>query len=152
MFADKVKSVFLGIGEGRKMVLATSLNDRVTARTMSFVIINQKFYFQTDKCFLKYTQISGNYNVAICYKNVQIEGVCKELGHPFEQQNKEVIDVFSNHFENSYKSYSHLENERLFEVMPTLISVWDYDDGEAYQEFYNFQKETYEKSFYQCER
>ena len=43
-----------------KLVLATSLNNKVSARTMSFVILEGSLYFQTDKGMRKYQDIKGN--------------------------------------------------------------------------------------------
>lgn len=36
-------------GAGRPMVVSTSLHDRVTSRMLSVVLMDGKFYFQTDK-------------------------------------------------------------------------------------------------------
>lgn len=41
------------------MVLSTSLHDEVTSRMMSFIIQDEKFYFQTDNRFRKYAQLRG---------------------------------------------------------------------------------------------
>lgn len=78
----------------KKDVLATSYENKVTARNMSYVIINKKIYFQTDKTFLKHYQMVKNPNVALCVDNIQIEGVAKIKHHPFEDENKMFIDIF----------------------------------------------------------
>ena len=63
------------------MVLSTSENDIVSSRMMSVILMDGTFYFQTDCTFRKYRQISSNRNVALCIDNIQIEGICEELGH-----------------------------------------------------------------------
>ena len=45
MFAEKAAVLFKNLGESKVMVLATSKSDIVTARSMSFIIHDQKFYF-----------------------------------------------------------------------------------------------------------
>lgn len=81
---EKRYSAFLKeFGKCKKMVLSTSLNDKVTSRMMSIVQQNGIFYFQTDIHFRKYDQLVKNQNVALCIDNIQIEGIGKELGHPF---------------------------------------------------------------------
>lgn len=57
------------------MVLSTSLNDVVTSRMMSVVLINKKIYFQTDRTFRKYRQLKENPRVSLCVDNMQIDRV-----------------------------------------------------------------------------
>lgn len=52
------------------MTLATSMDNRVTARTMSFVVENERLYFQTDTSFTKFHQIKSNPLVAVCWNNI----------------------------------------------------------------------------------
>lgn len=68
-------------------VLATSSSDRMTARSVSYIVLNSKIYFQTDKTFLKYKQIIKNPNAALCIDSVQIEGSAKIKEHPFDEEN-----------------------------------------------------------------
>ena len=63
-FIEQCALLFHDLGESKKMVLSTSLENKVTSRTMSVIIVNEKFYFQTDKAFRKYEQIRGNPNVS----------------------------------------------------------------------------------------
>ena len=54
----EVVNFYKELGESKKMVLSTSLNDVVTSRMMSIVVLNKKIYFQTDRTFRKYKQIN----------------------------------------------------------------------------------------------
>lgn len=65
-FPDKIQSFLSDFGKGRKMVLSTSENDKVSSRMMSVVQINGFFYFQTDIKLRKYHQLMANNNVALC--------------------------------------------------------------------------------------
>lgn len=87
LFENKVSLLFKEIGNSQKMVLSTSLNNKVSSRMMSVIIINQCFYIQTDKTMNKYDQILNNPQVALCFANYQIEGISKIIGHP--SSNKE---------------------------------------------------------------
>lgn len=80
-FHDKYQAFLSDFGNGRTMVLSTSENDIVSSRMMSVIQIEGIFYFQTDATFKKYHQLLSNPNVALCIDNIQIEGVCEELGH-----------------------------------------------------------------------
>lgn len=148
MFDHKVDELFQGLGLSQIMVLATSEGNRVTARSMSIIIDSRKLYFQTDKNFCKYRQIKSNANVAVCYNNIQIEGICKEIGHPFEQENNLFTQKYKECFRSSYDKYTHLANETVFVITPILITVWAYDNGKPYREFYDFNREKYIKEYY----
>ncbi len=148
MFDEKVKTLFEALGDHRFMVLATSQNNQVTARTMSFIVYEQKLYFQTELTLTKAQQLAANKNVAVCCNNYQIEGTCREIGHPCTEQNSFFLNLFQTHYEGSYKAYSHLDNERVYEVTPGKITVWDYEGGKPYRDYYDFESKTYRKEYY----
>lgn len=144
-FSEKLKLFFNDLGKGRKMVLSTSENDRVSSRMMSVVQSDGRFYFQTDKELRKYHQLSANRNVALCIDNIQIEGICSELGHPLE--NSAFCSIFQECFKGSYDAYSALKNERLFAVEPLYIERWLYKEGGPYIEIFDIKEQRYS-----CER
>ena len=86
-YEDRMESFFADFGKGRKMVLSTSENDRVSSRMMSVVRIDGEFYFQTDRKLRKYHQLSANPHVALCIDNIQIEGSCRELARLYGGDN-----------------------------------------------------------------
>ncbi len=145
-FSEKLKDFFEQLGQNRKMVLATSLDDIVSVRMMSIIIQNGRFYFQTDKTFRKYKQISGNGNVALCIDNVQIEGICREIGIP--TNHIDFCQKFEAAFQSSFNAYTKLRNERLFEVEPRFIQRWIYEDGKPYVERLNLKTNAYQKQAY----
>lgn len=128
-------------GMGKKMVLSTSFNDHVTSRMMSIVQKEGILYFQTDKTFRKYTQLAGNENAALCIDNIQMEGVCTQLGHPADSG--EFCRMYRECFPSSFERYTALGNERLFEFRPVYIKRWVYRDGEPYEEIYNIREQKY---------
>lgn len=141
-FSDKLDEFLSDFGKGRTMVLSTSENDVVSSRMMSVVQIEGVFYFQTDITFRKYRQLSANPNVALCIDNIQIEGICEEVGHPL--QNALFCERFRECFKGSYDAYTALENERLFAVRPTHIERWLYRDGVPYIETLDIKERTYD--------
>ena len=134
-FSDKIILFFSDFGKGRKMVLSSSENNRVSSRMMSIVQIDGIFYFQTDITMKKYHQITSNPNVALCIDNIQIEGICEEKGHPLK--NADFCSVFQECFKGSFDAYSSLKNERLFAVKPVYIERWIYKDGIPYVETFD---------------
>jgi general stress protein 26 len=122
-------------GESKVMVLATSSNSRVTARSMSCVFNGINIMFQTDETFAKVSQIKENPSVALCINNLQIEGMAIIKGHPLNNENKSFINKFKEQHEGSYYTYSHLKNETVIEVIPTLITIWKYENGKPLRDF-----------------
>jgi uncharacterized pyridoxamine 5'-phosphate oxidase family protein len=119
--------------ENHTLVLATSYNNKVTARSMSFVSIGSNLYCQTDKRFEKYAQIKANPNVAVCHKNFQIEAIAEEFGHPFDDRNSEFLEQFKKVHPGSFKAYSASGNEVVFRLNPTKIVIWKYLEGKPYR-------------------
>lgn len=145
-FSKKLSDFLDEFGKGRKLVLSTADNNKVTSRMMSIVQINGSFYFQTDKTFRKYQQINNNPFVALCIDNMQIEGVCKEIGHPIE--NEAFCSIYKEYFSSSYKMYTSLDNERLFIITPTYVERWIYKEGVPFLEIFDIEKENYKLEQY----
>ncbi|MBQ9895342.1 MAG: pyridoxamine 5'-phosphate oxidase family protein [Ruminococcus sp.] len=140
-FHDKFLTFLSHFGKGRKMVLSTSENDKVSSRMMSVVQIDGRFYFQTDKTFRKYHQLMSNKNVALCIDNMQIEGICEEIGHPLN--NAAFCSIFEECFKGSYDAYTSLDNERLFVVKPLFIECWVYKDKIPYIEIFDIENKQH---------
>ncbi len=81
-FQSRISILFEKLGSGQIISLATSLNGKVFARSMSVIICNHKFYFQSEnlffadkykKCFSgsyeKYTHLSNEvlFEITPCY-------------------------------------------------------------------------------------
>ena len=140
-FNDQYNAFLNEFGKGRKMVLSTSLNDKVTSRMMSVIQQSGIFFFQTDKHFRKYDQLIKNKNVALCIDNIQIEGICKELGHPLE--NPDFCSLYKECFASSFERYSSLSSEVLFAVTPLHMERWLYKDGTPFVESFDIAKQAY---------
>ena len=145
-YQQKYTEIFQQIGDHAKLVLATSLNNKVSARTMRFVILEGSLYFQTDKEMRKYQDIKGNPNVALCFSNIQLEGICEEIGRPIEHE--DFCRLFQQHFPSSFEAYSQLPNERLFVVRPTFIQRWSYINGSPMIERLYLHEKQYHEEVY----
>ncbi len=148
MFEEKAAALFRDLGESRIMVLATSADDAATARSMSVIIYSGRFYFQTDIAMTKAEQIAVNPRVALCFQNYQVEGMCRATGHPMDDHNRFFLELFKKHYEGSYKRYSHMPGERVFEVIPDKVTVWNYENGEPCRDYYDFAERRYRREVY----
>ncbi len=140
-FFAQFESFLREFGNGRKMVLSTSADNVVSSRMMSVIQMDGVFYFQTDMTFRKYTQLLRNPHVALCIDNIQIEGQCREIGHPL--QNAGFCALFEACFKSSYDAYTALQNERLFSVTPRSVERWTYISDVPHMEFFDMAARTY---------
>lgn len=137
------------LGRGKPMVLSTSADGHVTSRMMSIVCLDGMFYFQTDRTFRKYAQLMDNPRAALCADNVQIEGVCEEIGHP--SQCAAFSEAYRTCFAGSYERYSNLTNERVFVLRPMAVQRWVYRGGEPFIEMFDAARRKYACCAYQGE-
>ncbi len=147
-YNEAVKSVHELLASKRVMVLATSLDNRVTARSMSCVFIDNKICLQTDRDFLKYHQIIDNPRVALAVDNIQVEGRATIKGHPFEAENRGFTEAFKAVHSSSYHNYSHMENEVVVEIVPTLITLWRYEEGRPFRDFLDLVNQQATRAYY----
>lgn len=145
-FEKKANDLFGDLGTHETMVLSTALNNIVSSRMMSVIIRDGVFLFQTDSNSRKYSQIKGNPNVALCVNNIQIEGVCKEIGKPAEDT--EFCKLYKEFYSSAYELYSNLESEVLFAIEPGFIQKWIYENGKPYIKTWDFNLKEYKKQLY----
>lgn len=131
------------IGSHGIMVLSSCAENRVTSRAMSVVVVDGKFYCQTDRRYLKCRQIMANPNVSLCVNNFSIEGECRIMGKPLE--NEFFINAMQEHFPDAVSRWSEFSTECVLEIMPKLVSAWIYEDNKPYIERWNFENSSYIK-------
>lgn len=70
------------LGEAHGLILATSAGDKVTARMMACLYMEEKIWFSTRRTSEKVAQLRQNPQVAFAADNLQIEAVATLMGHP----------------------------------------------------------------------
>lgn len=137
MIENKVSDILNSLGKSSIMVLATCHENIVSARAISCILYNNLLFFQTSKHSNKYKQIKKNNQVAVCKDNVQIQGIAQDFGSTKEKLNMWFTDIYRRYYEESYKRYTNLDDEVIIRIVPTVISIWDYDDFGPYQKILN---------------
>ena len=117
LFLEKEKSI----------VLATSADDKVTARTVSHVNDGINIYFQTGNTSEKFMQIKTNPLIALAVGNMQIEAAAEALGHP--SANPRFIGLYKIKFPRYYELYTCSEDEAVIKAIPIKITFYKYIDG-----------------------
>lgn len=113
-------------------ILATSVNDYVTARRMRIIPDGLTLYGVTDRGLRKTQQIMANPNVAIVAGFVQIEGEASLRGHPFDEP--EFISAYKATMPETYDQWragANVTRERdmvVIQIVPKRISLWRYAD------------------------
>lgn len=142
-FSENIPKLWKQIGTHGIMVMSTCADGRVTSRPMSVVVINGKFYCQTDEDYLKFRQISQNPNAALSKDNFSVEGKCKAIGKPYE--NDFFIKAMKEYYPGAFERWSALPSERVLEITPEFIYLWIYENDRPYAEYYDFRNSTYRK-------
>lgn len=124
MYNEMYDAVLKKFSDGKTFALATLRNGQPTVRTMSGFSLNGKIYFQTDSLMDKATDIKANNHVALCLDEIQIQGSCVEIGHPFDETNSWFTDAFKAFFPKAYAQYSHVGTEKVYEITPTFVKIW----------------------------
>ena len=135
--------------DAKYIVLATSADNRVTARTLCHVNIGLDIFFQTDSGFLKVEQIRKNPKVALCLNNMQIEGVAQLRGRPSEDQNAEFSDAFRKKHSRSYEKYAKSKKQITIKVSPALFVEWKYIDEKPCREYLDLEKNLAYREYYE---
>ena len=143
MFEEALAAFWQEFGPGRKMVLSTArAGGGVSSRMMSVVQREGALYFQTDCAMRKYAQLLAEPHAALCEGNIQLEGVCRELGRPADCP--WFCEAYRALYPGSYGRYTHLGCERLFAFESTSIERWLYIEGEPHVELFDMARRHHE--------
>jgi general stress protein 26 len=142
-FEDYKKEVIDFFEANNVWVLATSFNDHVTARSMSTINFDLNLYFQTDSQMEKYKQMLENPQVALCFKNYQVEGIASVKGKVSE--NLLFLDKYKIIHPSSFEKYSDIKTEVVIEIKPLKIKIWKYIDQKPFLDFIDLENCTAER-------
>lgn len=88
--AEKLKM----LEDVKEMVLSTCIGNHVTSRVVSTACRGTKILFASFRKNTKCIQIKENPNVAVCYGNMQIEGVAQIMGTPQDPKNEDLMALY----------------------------------------------------------
>lgn len=116
------------LNKNHLLVLATSLSGKVTARTVNCINKDLTVFFQTSKLSVKYQQMQQNPNVALCFGNMQMEGLAQIRRHPLHYFNRSFAAAYKRLHTCAYEKYSNLPDNVVVEVTPKVIALWKNDE------------------------
>ncbi len=133
---------FLSSTEGGTMVLATSHQHRVMARTILVANRGIELYFITWRHSRKCPQIAGNPRVALCKDRFQIEGTAQILGSVSDPRHRPYVDLLRERFPEAVARWMRLPNTVLVKVHPTLVTVASHAGRDPTIEFLDLETHT----------
>lgn len=140
---EREKERVLGFLEAKHaIVVATSLDDRVTARTISFANHGLAILFMSWAHHTKCVQIRGNPRVALCRDNVQIEGIAEIQGSPQDERNKRYADILRDKYPENHERFADEPGMVIVKVIPTSITIFDQSDGRLCLKCLDLENET----------
>ncbi len=116
------KTVFLK--EHHTIVLATSKDDEVTARTVSYATEGLDFYILSWDHHEKIVQIKENPNVALARDNMSIRGVAEVLGKPLDEKNKTGAEAIKKKRPKEFETFSRIPGMTMVKITPLYIKSW----------------------------
>ena len=125
------------------MVLATSADNMVMARSVLVIHDEPDLYFFTWKHSRKYHQIEKNNRISLCRDKVEIEGIAEVVGGMKDEKNKDILEILRKKQPNAIESWENKPNMVIIRMKPLFACVDGYYFGEdAYLEYIDFTNQT----------
>ena len=137
-FEDEIKEITDYFEKNRNVVLATSLNDRVTIRNVQYINDDFDIYFTSWEFNKKIQQIKGNPNVALNFNHIQIEGTAEIFKWPLNDQ----IKLIEKKFAAKYKWFSKISESReavIVKVIPKKLVLFKSIEGVFHLQNFNLE-------------
>jgi general stress protein 26 len=122
------------------IVLATSRDERVTARTVSYAAEGLDFYILSWDHHEKILQIKENPNVALARDNISIKGVAEILGKPLDEKSRVGAEVIKKKRPKEFDIFSRIPGMIVVRVTPKYIKSWVRIDSKFFIEHLDLEK------------
>lgn len=112
------------------VVLATSMNDKVTARPVSGIWLDGEIYVRTSQSSEKAVQIAANPNVAICTMGFYLEGTAQSVGDTALPQNQTIKETYIVRWPEAFSEKDeYLDGDEVFiKITPKKVSQWVFEN------------------------
>ncbi len=133
------------------MILATSADNRVMARSVLIVHDEPDIYIFTWKYSRKTIQIEKNNHVALSKDKVSIEGKAEILGLMTDEKNKEILEFLRTKQPKAIARWENKPNMIIIKIRPEFACVDGYSiNREAYLEYVDFTKQSAHREKWGC--
>jgi len=141
-FDETVKAKIRFLEAHNLMSLATSNNDKVTVRTVTYVSDAMNIYFLSSQHHTKCVQIEANSKVAACIENVQIQGKAEILGKPLDARNKEYADIYRRKLPEVFEDFAEKPEMVIVKMIPGFFETYVRNAEREYLEHLDLENKT----------
>ena len=134
------------LNEAKEIVLSTCSGRTVTSRIVSCACNDDEVLFLSWKHHTKCKQIQDNHTVALCYKNLQVEGTAEILGDPHDIKNDVYSQKFKRKQEDIFEQFSKLPGMILVKISVQRIKSWNRDNDGYCIDHIDLVKNKYERT------
>ena len=122
------------------IVMATSRDDKVTARTVSYATDGLDFFILSWDHHEKIQQIKENPTVALARDNISIKGVAEILGKPLDDKSKPGAEAIKKKRPKEFEIYCRIPGMIIVKVTPRYIKSWVRLDNRFFIEHLDLEK------------
>ncbi|WP_080797452.1 pyridoxamine 5'-phosphate oxidase family protein [Arabiibacter massiliensis] len=114
------------------LVLSTSLDDEVTSRPVSPLVMDGRIVVRTSRSSTKARQMEGNPRVAGCVGASYFTGRARLLGGVDDPAVAAVQSAYAARFEGAFSDEDGFveTDEAFYEIEVATLHRWEYEDGE----------------------
>lgn len=116
-----------------QFALATVKDEVPSLRFVDVYYEDAAFYIVTYGKSRKVQEITENPNVALCKNLYSFQGKASNIGHPLQEENKEIRKHLVNAFEPWYFEHNNEEDQQMCYVKVELTNGFFYEKGTAYR-------------------
>jgi|LGOV01.1.fsa_nt_gb uncharacterized pyridoxamine 5'-phosphate oxidase family protein len=125
-FDKFLKKIIRQFGKDRNMALATSLEDVPSVRIIDTYYLDSSFYIATHESSEKVQQIMKNKYVSLCTNLHEFQGEAINIGHPLDEENKEIREVLIEAFSNWYFAHNDESDPKMCLIQVKLNTAFTY--------------------------
>ncbi len=111
-------------GKDRNMALATSFEDVPTVRIVDTYYLNSSFYIVTHESSEKVEQLKKNKYVSLCTNLNEFQGEAINIGHPLNDENKDIRDLLTEVFSNWYFAHNDESDPKMCYIQVKINSAF----------------------------
>jgi len=131
---DKLnKKLIKQFGKDRNMALATSFEDIPTVRIVDTYYCNSSFYIVTHETSEKVQQIMKNKYVSLCTGLHEFQGEAINIGHPLNEENKEIRDLLTGAFSNWYFAHNDESDPKMCFIQVKINTAFTHFNKIGYE-------------------
>ncbi|MDO9629049.1 MAG: pyridoxamine 5'-phosphate oxidase family protein [Acholeplasmataceae bacterium] len=139
LYEKSLSEMNQAFGKDIQYAFATVDQDQPYVRIVDGFFHNGSIYISTYGLCRKVLHIDKNPKVSLCYKLNTFKGICKNIGHPKNEENKEIREVLKKVFHLFYENHVNEEDPNTCFLKVDLTCAVMFDQNKKYA--FNFRSQ-----------